>query len=74
MSDEDPSPLSRGELERRIAEVQAELDHLMAERALTLRGTGVHIGGKRAQEMKDEFEQDEAQLRATISELRASLG
>jgi hypothetical protein len=74
MSSTDPTPPSQGELEQSIAEAQEELDHLMAERALTLRGTGVHIGGKRAQEMKDEFEQDEAKLRAEIRELHARLG
>ena len=46
----------------------------MAERSLTLRGTGVHIGGKRAQEMKEEFEQDEARLQAKLRELRTRLG
>ena len=71
MPRKDPSAMGREELEQRIAAAEEELEDLMAERSLMLRGTSVHIGGKRAQRMKDEFEEDEARLRAELDRLRA---
>jgi hypothetical protein len=73
MSSQEPTLRSREELERHIAARQEELEDLLAERSLMLRGTSVHIGGKRAQEMREEFEQDEARLRAELDDLRACL-
>jgi hypothetical protein len=73
MLSEDLTVLSRKELEQRIAALQEELDDLMAERSLTLRGTGVHIGGKEAQRMRNEFQDDETRLQAKLEELRARL-
>ena len=67
-----PAP-SLGELAQRIAALEEELEDLVAERSLMLRGTNVHIGGKRAQQMKEEYERDEARLRAELDGLRALL-
>jgi hypothetical protein len=65
--------LSREELERRIADVEEELDDLAAERSLTLGGTGIHIGAKEAERMRNEFERDEQRLRAKLAEMNGLL-
>lgn len=73
MSSEDLTALSRDDLERRIAAVEAELEDVALERSLTLGGTGLHIGGKDAQRMRSEFARDEARLQIELVELRGLL-
>jgi hypothetical protein len=73
MTEGELSSLPREELEARIAEVREELDDLAAERALTLGGTGVHIGAKEAERMRNEFERDEARLKDRLGRLESAL-
>jgi hypothetical protein len=73
MSQDDVGSLTREELEALIAGVREELDDLAAERALTLGGTGVHIGAKEAERMRNEFERDEARLKDKLDRLEAAL-
>ena len=70
---EDLTVLSRDDLERRIAAVEEELEDVAVERSLTLGGTGVHIGGKEAERMRNEFDRDEVRLQAKLDELRGLL-
>ncbi len=65
--------LSREEIEAKIAEAEEELEDLAAERSLTLGGTGVHLGAKEAERLRNEFERDEARVEARLQELRGLL-
>lgn len=73
VSTEDLTMLSREEVEQRIAEVEEELEDVVVERSMTLGGTGVHIGAKEAERMRNEFDRDEARLQAKLVELRGLL-
>lgn len=70
---EDLAGLSRAEIEQRIARLEEELEDLGYERALTLGGTGVHIGAAEAQRLRNEFEKDEARITGQLAALRALL-
>lgn len=73
MSTEDLTILNHEELERRIAAVEEELEDVAVERSMTLGGTGVHIGAKEAERMRNEFDRDEARLQAKLVDLRGLL-
>lgn len=70
---EDLTMLGRDEVERRIAALEEELDDVAVERSMTLGGTGVHIGAKEAERMRNEFDRDEARLQAKLVDLRGLL-
>ncbi|MBU2602327.1 MAG: hypothetical protein KKA32_09185 [Actinobacteria bacterium] len=69
----DLGDLAKGQIEERIASLEDELEDIAMERSMTLRGTGVHIGGAEAERLRNEFERDERRVTAKLEVLRSRL-
>lgn len=65
--------LDAREIRELIKETEEELEEITQERDLTLRGTGVHMGRRKALELRDEFEADQARLEERLRLLREAL-
>lgn len=73
ISDQELSELSQGELRRLVEALEEELEDVQMERSMTLGGTGVHIGAKEAERMRNEFDRDEARIETKLEQARRHL-
>ncbi len=73
MSGDGVRDLTTDQIRDRIAFLEDELEDVAMERSLTLRGTGVHIGGAEAERLRNAFDRDERRIAEEIEALRARL-
>ena len=65
--------MNKQEIQAAIDDAKEALEEVLEERMMTLGGTGVHLGAERAAYLREQFEREEAELRAKIAELEAEL-
>lgn len=65
--------LTNDQVRDRIASLEDELEDIAMERSMTLRGTGVHIGGAEAERLRNAFDRDERRITGKLEALRARL-